>query len=124
MSAPTVLCQVPKANDSPPMKDCVDARNYVVHKPHTWFREGRPQWKFHCDGVLPVDEQPPCQFYISPEQPECGEPSPTYIRVRVQPGPAQVTVDVCKKHKAAYDQAAAEMRNARRQAKQNLRRAS
>lgn len=111
-----------EAESPPPMKDCPKAKAYEEHPPHTWTREtpAKRVLTFHCDGILPVAEQPPCQVYISPAQPECGKPAPTFVRVKTSL--IDATVDVCREHKAEYDQQAASRRNARRE--QDLKKAS
>lgn len=50
------------------------------------------------------DEPPlgPCKFYISPEEPECGEPAVAQVRVRNRAITA--TVELCSHHKAVHDE--------------------
>jgi hypothetical protein len=99
------------ANVGPPQKECEDARKFIEHRSHTWFKKDRPEWQYHCDGILPEDQQPPCQIYISPEQPECGEPAPTTVHVKTALIDARV--DVCARHKAQHDTRSAAIRAAR-----------
>lgn len=103
-----------------PMKGCAKMRTFEVHLPHTW--EKKPGWRFHCDGILPVDEQPPCQAYVSPEQPECGEPSPVTIRVKTRLIDARI--DVCINHKRQYDNRSAAARQNNQASVRDLRPAS
>lgn len=86
-----------------PTKDCPLSQRFEPHAAHPW--EKKPGWFFNCEGVLPLDEQPPCQWYISPEQPECGQAAPTKIRIKTKLLDARV--DVCVYHKGQYDNVAA-----------------
>jgi hypothetical protein len=109
--------------EGPPLKECPKARRYEVHPPHPWHRPNRARWPFHCDGILPVDQQPPCQIYISPQQPECGEPAPTYVRIKNQALKQEAIINICAMHKSVHDQQAA-ARRAAHQAAAKLRKAS
>lgn len=55
---------------------------------------------------------PPCKWYVSIEQPECGDPAP--YKVTVKGRVTQATVDLCDKHKALHDEKFARLRNSRR----------
>lgn len=103
---------VEATKESPPLKECKKARAYEVHVPHEWHRPGRAHWPFWCDGILPEDEQPPCQIYISPQQPECGKPAPTYVRIKNPLLKQEALIDVCAHHKSVHDQQAAARRAA------------
>lgn len=51
---------------------------------------------------------PPCKWYISIEQPECGKPAPFKVHVRGKV--TNATVDVCQEHKAEHDRQFARLR--------------
>lgn len=100
-------------DQGPPTKDCPKARIFEVHPPHVWFKKpDTADWPFWCDGILPEDQRPPCQVYISPAQPECGEPAVTTIHVKTRLIDARI--DVCPKHKHEYDDRSAKLRGERR----------
>lgn len=106
--------QGPRAVASePPSKECEKSLVFEEHEPHHWYkkRDVYKRFPFHCDGVLPIDEQPPCQIFVSPERPVCGEPSPSTVHVKTQLIDAMV--DVCKLHKHEYNHQAAARRQAR-----------
>lgn len=102
--------EVRAVDSSPPSKECETALLFEEHKPHTWFkaRDTEKRYPWHCDGILPVEEQPPCQWYISPEQPECGDPSPTTVHVKTTL--IEANIDVCVKHKGVYNSLSAARR--------------
>jgi hypothetical protein len=62
-----------------------------------------------CVHCRQVDEVPDCMFYVSPEQPECGEPGYTFIRVTNRGFPVRVAV--CRTHKAKHDEIFARARH-------------
>ena len=53
-----------------------------------------------------------CQWYVSIEQTECGEPAPH--RVKVKTKVTQAYVDLCDEHKAVHDETFARIRNERK----------
>jgi len=53
-----------------------------------------------------------CQFYVSIEQPECGDPG--VAKVTVQGRAAKARVVLCEKHKAVHDETFARIRNERK----------
>lgn len=102
------------SGSSPPVvKECKRALAFEEHEPHTWHkdRDTYHQFPLHCGGILPVDQQPPCQFYIAPEQPICGKPAPATIRVRN--ALVDAVVDVCITHKSVYNHRSASRRQGR-----------
>lgn len=59
-----------------------------------------------------TQDLPPCKWYISIDEPECGKPAPFKLKVR---GKITVAiVDVCDDHKAEHDRLFAKLRTAGR----------
>lgn len=56
-----------------------------------------------------------CLWFVSMEQPECGEPAVAIVRVKDVATSA--SVPLCRVHKAKHDDTAARIRNDRRQQK-------
>lgn len=52
-----------------------------------------------------------CKWYVSIEQPECGEPA--VAKVRVKGKVTQAVVDLCIKHKSMHDENYARLRTER-----------
>lgn len=106
---PFQIHQVARAGPrTPQVKACEKSQRFEVHTTHPW--EKKPGFPLLCEGILPVDEQPPCQFYISPEKPRCGEPAP--VSVRVKTATVDAKVDLCIFHKHRHDNSAATRRAA------------
>lgn len=55
--------------------------------------------------------QETCQWYVSIEQPECGEPA--VAKVRVKGKVTRATVYLCSRHKAEHDENFAKLRTER-----------
>lgn len=102
----------------PPVKGCEKYHDAEVHTPHKWFKNRKEEYPFWCEGVLPLDEQPPCQAYISPQQPECGEPAPVKVRIRIRIIDARI--DLCMYHKRRHDNLAAVRRAEHRDQEQQV----
>lgn len=49
-----------------------------------------------------------CSWFVSEDQPECGEPATSKVKVRGKI--TQATIDVCPKHKAEHDENFAKLR--------------
>jgi hypothetical protein len=88
------------------VKGCEKYQQFEVHPAHPWER--RPGWPLFCEGILPEDEQPPCGFYVSPEQPTCGEPAPVTVRVKTKI--IDTKVPLCRFHKRKHSNMAAQRR--------------
>ena len=57
---------------------------------------------------MKYDDLPPCMFYVSIEQPECGRAAPHKVLVRT--ALVNATVDLCNYHKKRHDKIAEERR--------------
>jgi len=66
--------------------------------------------------VIPVTNDatklPPCKWYVSVDQPECGKPAP--FKLKVKGKVTQAVVDVCEDHKALHDREFARLRTSGR----------